>query len=85
MKEESLRAEVRARVCSGQLPLVAKGETFGGYGSNSNCDCCGEVIARDQIEYEVLITGRAMRAHRQCYQVWWDESDTMLSMDQNRR
>ena len=81
MNEEQLRAVVRERVRTGQLPAVYGGRTFGGRGSNAPCDCCGQIIAHHEIEYEVQLTpplrasSLTFIAHPQCHWIWREESD----------
>jgi len=80
MNQKELRALIRERVRTGQLPPVLDGRTFGGRGSNTACDCCGQTIKRDDIEYEVQFAasvtqmGRSFIAHMQCHWIWWEES-----------
>ena len=80
MNEEQLRALIRERVRTGQLPPVFGGRTFGGRGSNTACDCCGRIVTRHEIEYEVEIasdlgvSGPIFIAHAQCHWIWWEES-----------
>ena len=80
MEEEQLRAVVRDRIRTGQLPSVCGGKTFGGRGSNSVCDCCDQIIAHHEIEYEVELTlplgvsRLTFITHPQCHWIWREES-----------
>jgi len=80
MSSKELRALIRERIHTGQLPPILGGKTFGGCGSDTACDCCGQIIARHEIEYEVQITQplaaskRIYVAHPQCHWIWWEES-----------
>jgi hypothetical protein len=80
MKQKELRALIRERMRTGQLPSVFSGKTFAGRGSNTACDCCGQMIGRHEVVYEVQFTtpctesGRGLVAHPQCHWVWWEES-----------
>lgn len=80
MNEEQLRAVIRERVRTGQLPPVFGGRTFGGRGSNTACACCGQIVARHEIEYEVElasdlgVSGPIFIAHARCHWIWWEES-----------
>jgi hypothetical protein len=70
---------------SGQLPPAFGGKTFGGRGRNQVCDCCGQIIAPDEIEYQIEFTptrgesGKTFVAHIQCHWLWWEESDSQGS------
>ena len=90
MSQKELRALIRERMRSGQLPPVLDGKAFGGRGSNAACDCCGQIIARDEIEYEVQLaapvtqTQRNFIAHMRCHWVWWEESGPQSSPAEQR-
>jgi hypothetical protein len=81
MEEEHLRAVVRERVRTGELPSVFGGKTFGGRGSNGACDCCDQIITHHEIEYEVelslpLDSSRlTFIAHPKCHWIWREESE----------
>jgi hypothetical protein len=80
MNQEELRALIRERIRTGQLPPVLGAKTFAGRGSNTPCDCCGQIISRQEIEYEVEVdpsptdSTRSWIAHTQCHWIWWEES-----------
>jgi len=66
-------ATIRAKVCSGALPLPADppAKCWVGKGTSRACDGCDKVIAPDQIEYEVDVTGgRTLRLHADCLALW---------------
>lgn len=90
MNEEQLRAVIRERVRTGQLPPVFGGRTFGGHGSNTVCDCCGQIVARHEIEYEVELTsdlgvsGPIFIAHARCHWIWWEESGPRQCLPDSR-
>jgi hypothetical protein len=85
MSQKELRALIRERMHSGQLPPVLGGKTFAGRGSNTACDCCGQIIARHEVVYEVQLTpqctesGRGLVVHTQCHWIWWEESGPQSS------
>src|SRR2546429_542998 len=85
MNEEQLRAIIRERVRTGQLPRVFSGRAFAGRGNNTACDCCGHVVARHEIEYEVELTAAlgapkpTLIAHAQCHWIWREESGLQSS------
>jgi hypothetical protein len=85
MDDKQLRAVVRERVRSGQLPSVLAGKTFGGPGSNGVCDCCDQIIAHHEIEYEIELTlpfgssSLSFIAHPQCHWIWLEESEPRSS------
>jgi hypothetical protein len=80
MNQKELRALIRERMRTGQLPPVLGGKTFAGRGSNTACDCCGQMIGRHEVVYEVELTipctesGRGLIAHPQCHWIWSEES-----------
>jgi hypothetical protein len=80
MNQKELRALIRERMRTGQLPPVFSGKTFAGRGSNTACDCCGQMIRLHEVVYEVEFTipctesGRGLIAHPRCHWVWWEES-----------
>jgi hypothetical protein len=80
MNQKELRALIRERMRNGQLPPVFSGKTFAGRGCNTACDCCGQLIGRHEVVYEVEFTlpctesGRGLIAHPQCHEIWWEES-----------
>jgi hypothetical protein len=79
MDEEQLRTVIRERVRTGQLPPVS-GRIFGGRGSNTACDCCGQIIGHREIEYEVELSaafgapGPTFLVHAHCHWIWREES-----------
>jgi hypothetical protein len=90
MEEEHLRAVVRERVRTGELPSVFGGKTFGGRGSNGACDCCDQIITHHEIEYEVelslpLDSSRlTFIAHPKCHWIWREESEPAEAVRQSR-
>ena len=85
MNQKELRALIRERIRTGQLPPVLGGKTFAGRGSNTACDCCDQIIARHEVVYEVQFTapctetGRGYIAHTRCHSIWWEESGPQSS------
>ena len=85
MNEEQLRTVIRERVRTGRLPPVSGGRTFGGRGSNTACDCCGQIIVHREIEYEVELSpalgasGQTFIVHAQCHWIWREESGQQSS------
>jgi CheY-like chemotaxis protein len=66
-------AIIRAKTRSGALPLPADppAKCWVGKGTSRACDGCDNVIAPDQIEYEVDIAeGRTLRLHADCLALW---------------
>jgi hypothetical protein len=80
MYKGELRALIRERIRTGQLPPVIGGKTFAGRGSNTACDCCGQIMARHELVYEVRLTPacteswRGYIAHTRCHWIWLEES-----------
>jgi hypothetical protein len=58
MNQKELRALIRERMRTGQLPTVLGGKTFAGRGNDTACDCCGQMIGRHEVVYEVEFTTR---------------------------
>jgi hypothetical protein len=85
MNQRSLRKLIRGQVSTGQLPPAFGGKTFGGRGRKQACDCCGQIIGPDEIEYQIEFTpthgesGKTFVAHIQCHWLWWEESDSQGS------
>jgi len=85
MSQKELRALIRQRVSAGQLPSVLGGKTFAGRGSNTACDCCGQIIGRHEAVYEVQLTSacrqfrQSLIVHTQCHWIWWEESGAQSS------
>jgi hypothetical protein len=80
MHKAELRALIRERIRTGQLPPVLGGRTFAARGSNTACDCCGQIMARHELVYEVQLTPacaevrRGYIAHTRCHWIWLKES-----------
>ena len=85
MTEKELRALIRERMRTGELPPVLGGRTFAGRGSRTACHCCGQIIARHEVVYEVQLTPRCTQStrafivHTQCHWIWWEESGSQSS------
>lgn len=81
MNQKILRNLIRGQISTGQLPPAFGGKTFGGRGRNQVCDCCGQIIEPDEIEYQIEFTptrgesGKTFVAHIHCHWLWWEESD----------
>jgi hypothetical protein len=81
MNQKELRKLIRGRVRIGQLPPAFDGKTYGGRGRDTACDCCGEIISADEIEYQVEFipprgeSRRAFVSHVKCHWIWSEESD----------
>jgi hypothetical protein len=80
MDEEQLRTVIRERVRTGKLP-PASGRIFGGRGSSTACDCCGQIIGDREIEYEVELggSGPTFLVHARCHWIWREESGPQRS------
>lgn len=85
MNQRSLRKLIRGQMSTGQLPPAFGGKTFGCRGRNEACDCCGQIIEPDDMEYQIEFTptcgefGKTFVAHIQCHWLWWEESDSQGS------
>ena len=89
MNQKLLRNLIRRQMSTGQLPPAFGGKTFGGRGRNQVCDCCGQIIEPDEIEYQIEFTptrgesGKIFVAHIHCHWLWWEESDLQGSSSES--
>lgn len=74
---QEIGALIRSGIRSGRLPPFSKGhQLFGGSGGGDTCSCCGEPIAKTELQYEVEFGHNEvpLRMHPRCYQVWYGET-----------
>jgi hypothetical protein len=82
------RADIRARLASGNLPpRSAKQKVYGGYGENQLCDICGGRIGKSDAAYEIepyKIEPReqssqthVLAMHYACFAAWVVESGSL--------
>jgi hypothetical protein len=90
MKNIDLRALTRARLVAGDIPRAPPARIFAGPGDGeTQCDCCGLTIARDQVLYDAEYAcadgqfERTLSAHMECFQIWADESRKALGQTGN--
>jgi hypothetical protein len=74
-----VRARVRRLLQGGDAPArlwrLTTGNVDAGWGTGRLCVICDEVIASNQVEYEVRSPSNALVIiHYSCYVVWRDES-----------
>lgn len=52
---------------------------WGGRGEGQSCDCCQNTLSPSDIMYELEYksTGRTLRMHLQCYQLWQEEAASL--------
>ena len=70
---ETLRAQVRKRLQSGDLPMPTA-TVWAGTGTGKLCAVCGVLIFVTDVEYEVASNGRSLSAHLPCFFLWREES-----------
>jgi hypothetical protein len=67
----SLRAHIRRRLESGQLPVLQPVTISAGAVSRCRCDVCGEYITRGQNAYDIPQDGSVLLSvHLECYVLW---------------
>jgi hypothetical protein len=81
MDEPRLRQQARDKLESGELPREREARVWAGPGAGLPCAVCGDVIGRDDVEYELQIVepGRSVhvyRFHRRCHAAWQLERTT---------
>jgi hypothetical protein len=70
-----LRETVRERLRTGELP-ASSDRTWGGAGNGSPCALCMNVIAREEMEFELEFrqstppTATFFHLHTRCYAAW---------------
>lgn len=80
MNQAELRARIRLLHETGAVPCdEAPSRTWAGRGSGEFCIVCTERIARTETEFEIdLPSGRILRLHRLCHQLWLDECGSLV-------
>ena len=68
-----IREMVRTQLTSHAL-FPFDGKSWAGPGSGRPCTVCAEVIAREDVEYEIIGSAGVAFAHLPCYLVWRQES-----------
>ena len=68
--ESTLRAHIRGRIESGELPVIRAHNVVAGYGDNSRCNVCHEPVTKTQIEYEITHKTDLLRLHLKCFAAW---------------
>jgi hypothetical protein len=71
-REAKLRARIHRLIQQGFLPVVRPERIAADYGLGTKCDACGDLITRDEIEYEVdePCCGAHLGLHLGCYVFW---------------
>lgn len=74
--DPQLRDKARVLVRSGALPCKQQERTWAGRGLGFECSLCGQLIRRDQVEYELQFASdgeqkpRLHRFHVACVPIW---------------
>jgi hypothetical protein len=82
------RADIRARLASGELPpRSATQKVYGGYGENQLCDICGRPIGTSDAAYEIepyeiepreqSSRTHTLAMHYACFAAWVVESGSL--------
>jgi hypothetical protein len=73
MRSKSVREALRRK----GLPDAQFACLWAGYGTHDPCDRCGQVIAEDQVEYELEFRQGAgiarLKLHFECWEIWREE------------
>jgi hypothetical protein len=80
----TIRDKVLAAVHDGTLPDCSPQRTWGGQGSGASCAICGELISRDEVEFELEFARGSggsgpgsgpdnYRVHFGCFSLWETE------------
>ena len=73
MKEDRLRATVRALLQRGVLPSRRPDRTWGRPGRDVGCAVCALRIGHDEIELEVHFGLDVYTVHTECFSAWQRE------------
>ena len=68
---------IRQKIINGELPAEHCRMTWYGPGTGQICMACEQRIAANEVEVECdLPSGRTIRLHRTCYDIWTKEWPT---------
>ena len=76
LTESELRLRVLRRIRKGRLPVMLSTTIKAGYGQGVRCDVCDQLIARDNVEYDVFTDRRSrerLHFHLACHTAWQRE------------
>lgn len=78
MTAESLRAIIRRKLATGELPHDSIPRFWGGKSDGEDCDACGEVIAAEQLLMEAIsrTNNQGIQFHVECFYLWDAERET---------
>jgi hypothetical protein len=83
---QDIRAAVRAKLASGELPRAKPDKVWAGKGTDRPCAVCGAVITTADIEYEVDLPGASpgtLRFHHDCL-ISWDQERALQQQTKNK-
>jgi len=68
----NLATLVEDKIRSGVLPLPPEPpqKYFAGKGTGQLCDVCEQAITAEHLEYELDVSGRTLRFHEECLDMW---------------
>jgi hypothetical protein len=78
MDEASIRARVSRLLADRILPCETPDQTWAGRGMGLRCIACETPIAPTEVEYEVDFSGRTLRLHRRCHEIWLEECEPLV-------
>jgi hypothetical protein len=67
---QDIRAAVRAKLASHELPSAKPERVWAGTGTGQLCAACGAPIAATDVEYEVEFRARSLWFHHGCLITW---------------
>ncbi len=83
----ALRELIAQRINSGLLPIAAADKIFGGYGQDQFCACCDSRIREGDVLYEIELAVQQppliLSMHRECFNLWMEESESRQSARPN--
>jgi hypothetical protein len=85
----ALREQIAQRINLGLLPIAADDKIFGGYGHDQACACCDSLIGESEVLYEIELAVQQppliLSMHRECFNVWMEESESRQSARHSAR
>jgi hypothetical protein len=70
---QDIKAAIRAKLASGELPSAKPEKLWAGKGTDQQCAGCGAMIAATDVEYEADLPGGPLRFHQRCLIIWDQE------------
>lgn len=77
MMDDTLRARIRRKFASGDLPIKSPVKTWGGYSTGETCSVCDvKIVAVSEIEVDSA-DGRGRFYHVRCYQLLVEQRQSL--------